>query len=68
MAFCPGTILTSFERSGLHPYNPFIPLKHPCILLQEDETIVEVDENGKGAGQRYTMSGKVAEIEAIRTC
>jgi hypothetical protein len=71
MALCPDTILTSFERSGLHPYNPSIPLKHPCILMQEDDTITEIDENGKGSGERYIMSGKVitnlAEIEAIRT-
>lgn len=71
MALCPDTILTSFERSGLHPYNPSIPLKHPCILMQEDDTITEIDENGKGSGERHIMSGKVitnlAEIEAIRT-
>jgi hypothetical protein len=70
MALCPDTILTSFKLSGLHPYEPTIPLKHPYILLQEDEKTVGIDENGKGSGERHIMSGKVitnlAEIEAIR--
>jgi hypothetical protein len=54
----------------LYPYNPSIPLQHPCILLAEESEEVVIDEGGKGGGDRYNMSGKVitnlAEIEAIR--
>jgi hypothetical protein len=70
LALSTDTILASFEKSGLHPYNPSLPLSHPCILLSEENKPLETDETGKGARNRYNMSGKVitnlAEIEAIR--
>lgn len=71
LALSPDIILKSFQLSGLHPYDPSIPLKHPCVLLQYDETPIVIDESGKGVVDRYNMSGKVitnlAELEAIRS-
>jgi hypothetical protein len=70
LVLCTDTILASFQKSGLYPYNPSLPLQHPCILLAEESKEVAIDEGAKGGGDRYNMSGKVitnlAEIEAIR--
>jgi len=64
------TVQASFRASGLFPFNPSIPLMHPCVLLREDNTPSIIDQSGKGNGGRYLMSGKIitdlAEREAIR--
>ena len=69
-ALSPDVILRSWQLSGLHPFDPSIPLKHPCILLTDEDKALEIDSSGKGQGDRYNISGKVitnlAEIEAIR--
>ena len=55
---------------GIVPFNPSLALQHPSVRLQENQTSSEMDENGKGSGDRYNMGGKVItnlpEIEAIR--
>ena len=63
-------VLRSWQLSGLHPFDPNTPLKHPCILLKDEEQMLKIDSAGKGHGERHTISGKVitnlAEIESIR--
>ena len=70
LALSPGTVITSWKRSGLHPFDPQTPLQHPCVLLSQEDEPLKIDNSGKGQGQRYHMSGKVitnlAELEAIR--
>jgi hypothetical protein len=69
-ALAPGTVITSWRRSGLHPFDPETPLQHPCVLLAQEDSPLKIDLLGKGQGDRYHMSGKVitnlAELEAIR--
>jgi hypothetical protein len=69
-ALSPDVILRSWQLSGLHPFEPNVPLKHPCILLKDEDQVLQIDEAGKRHGERYNISGKVitnlAEIESIR--
>lgn len=69
-ALSPDVILRSWKLSGLHPFEPTIPLQHPCVLLKHENQVLKIDALGKGHGERYNISGKVitnfAEIESIR--
>lgn len=69
-ALSTDNILASFEKAGLHPYNPSLPLQHPCILLADEPKTHVIDPTKKSSGERYNMSGKVitnlTEIETIR--
>jgi len=55
----PDIILRSWQLSGLHPFEPTIPLKHPCILLTDEDKSLKIDPSGKDHGDRYSISGKV---------
>jgi hypothetical protein len=37
VSLSPDVVLRSWRLSGLHPFNPSIPLKHPCVLLKEED-------------------------------
>jgi hypothetical protein len=70
LALSPDIILRSWRLSGLHPFDPTTPLKHPCILFKDEDQPMKIDSVAKGHGERYNISGKVitnlAEIESIR--
>lgn len=63
-------VLRSWRLSGLHPFEPTIPLSHPCVLLIEEKQALLIDQTGKSQADRYNMSGKVitnfCEMEAIK--
>ena len=63
-------VLRSWKLSGLWPFEPSIPLQHPCVLLKQEQEPLKIDVSTKGHNGRYSINGKVitnfAEIEAIR--
>jgi hypothetical protein len=47
LALSTDIVLRSWQLSGLHPFDPNVPLKHPCVLLKDEEQPLKIEAAGR---------------------